>query len=499
MAPRRSRALRDVLRRSALRQSLLIATVVAVALISTLQYQDLVEQERRAADAIVGITTIRSEMLNAEVSIRSYVLSADARAIDSFNKSPGVIIRTAASVQGDLSKDEFAVLAETVDQFEQWRQDYAAPAIIDVLEGRAADAEARIAGPQASTEGFRQRITEIESSLQAALQRVGDRLDTAAPISLVSMIVAGIAAIVVAFGLARRLNRQVALPIVALAADTRRLGEGDLSARSSANGVSEVDDISGAFNAMAARLEETVAGLQELDELKSEFVSMVSHELRTPLTSILGYTDALIVEEAGPLNDEQREYADAIDRNAKRLQSLVDDLLTLSRLDAGRLQLDIRPVDLGRIVSASCNDLRGRAGARGVRLSLDMGAEPTVAGDPDRLAQVIINLVSNAVKFTPSGKAVEVSVTEDGGDAVVSVRDEGVGIPAADLPRLFERFFRASTAGTVEGTGLGLAITKELVDMQGGTLEVASVEGEEGSTFTLRFPAIAEAAPIPAG
>jgi signal transduction histidine kinase len=233
---------------------------------------------------------------------------------------------------------------------------------------------------------------------------------------------------------------------------------------------------------MAGRLESTVSGLRELDDMKSAFVSTVSHELRTPLTSILGYTDALLDGEAGPLNEEQEEYAQAVQRNARRLHSLVDDLLTVSRLDAGRIHLEHRRVALGPIVEATCADLRSRADGKGVAVSVDVRDAAVVDGDAVRLGQIVTNLMSNAVKFTPGGGSVRVGVQRDDGHVDLVVADQGIGIPADELPRLFERFFRASTAGHVEGTGLGLSITRELVELHGGTLSVTSTEGE-GSTF----------------
>ena len=442
---------------------------------STVQYQDLVRQQRHASEALVGITEIRGELQNAQDSLRSYVVSAEPATLEAFNRSAGVVARAASRVQGDLDTPDYTALRAATDAFASWHQS----AQVEAVQGGLLDP---------STAEFQDAVNGVRDDVRADLTDIGDRLEVAAPIAIGSMSIAGIAAIAVAIGLTRRVNNQVAAPMQALASDTRELGGGDLTVRTSASGVREVDDIAHSFNRMAARLEETVAGLRELDELKSEFVSMVSHELRTPLTSILGYVDALLDEEPGPLNDEQREYADAVDRNAKRLQALVEDLLTLSRLDAGRLQLELVPVELGPVVASVCRDLGQRAAAKDVTLTADTPAGLVVDGDADRLAQIVINLVSNAVKFTPSGRGVHVDVRRDDDDIVVEVRDEGIGIPTDELPHLFERFFRAHGAGTIEGTGLGLAITAELVDLHGGTITVASVDGE-GSTFTVRFPA----------
>ena len=232
---------------------------------------------------------------------------------------------------------------------------------------------------------------------------------------------------------------------------------------------------------------------RELEEMKDGFVSTVSHELRTPLTSIKGYQEMLLEGEAGPLNEEQREYAEVAYRNAARLNMLVEDLLLLSRIQEGKIGMGCEVLDVGRIVREVAEELRPAAGAKG--LSLSSSAEPhlTVTGDRLRLAQVLTNLLTNAIKLTPPGRSVETRARWAGGEErlVVEVIDEGVGVPASELPRLTERFFRASTAEGIQGTGLGLAITKEIVERHGGRLEIESEEGA-GSTFRIVLPATSQ-------
>jgi PAS domain S-box-containing protein len=229
--------------------------------------------------------------------------------------------------------------------------------------------------------------------------------------------------------------------------------------------------------------------LLELDSLKDEFIALVSHELRTPLTSIRGYLELLLEGEAGELTQEQQQFLGVVERNAHRLLHLVGDLLFLAQLEAGKLNLEVGAVDLAAVASESVETARPLAEEKDVSLTLATGPVPLMAGDRGRVAQLLDNLVSNAIKFTPEGGRVDVRLRGIDGDAVVEVRDTGFGIPADEQHRLFERFFRSSIASAqaIPGTGLGLAITKAIVEAHGGQIAVASQEGE-GTTFKVTLP-----------
>jgi signal transduction histidine kinase len=228
--------------------------------------------------------------------------------------------------------------------------------------------------------------------------------------------------------------------------------------------------------------------LRELDRLKDEFVALVSHELRTPLTSISGYLD-LIVEEKEGLTDEQRQFLDVVRRNADRLQSLVGDLLFIAQIDSGNFRLDRAETDLAELARNSYESARFVADAKGVDVLLSADPVRSFSADPGRLAQLLDNLVSNAVKFTPQGGKVTIRVAQRGDRALLHVADSGMGIPAEDQPRLFERFYRSSTttASAIPGTGLGLAIAKAIVDAHGGTITFTSRENA-GTTFRVELP-----------
>jgi signal transduction histidine kinase len=227
--------------------------------------------------------------------------------------------------------------------------------------------------------------------------------------------------------------------------------------------------------------------LRELDRLKDEFVALVSHELRTPLTSISGYLELVLDDSALP--DEHRRFLEIVDRNADRLLRLVSDLLLVAQIESGKLVLEPEDADLTDLAAHAVEALRPVAATRGIDLRLDVDPLPTLRGDPARLGQLLDNLISNAVKFTESGGRVVVALGASGDDVVLAVSDNGIGIPVAEQRRLFDRFFRASTAQdrAIEGTGLGLTIVHAIVRAHGGTIEVTSDEGQ-GTTFRVRLP-----------
>ena len=233
-----------------------------------------------------------------------------------------------------------------------------------------------------------------------------------------------------------------------------------------------------------------VTQAKEVSRLKDEFVGLISHELRTPLSSILGYLELLRDDDDAPLSEEQLQYLAVAERNAHRLLRLVGDLLFTAQVSSGKFPLDISQVSLPDVVTNSFETARPTAAAAGVELVLELPGVPvSVRGDALRLGQACDNLISNAVKFTPRGGKVTVSLGLSGEDAVITVRDTGLGIPASELDQLYARFFRASTAtrNAVPGVGLGLTITKAIVTAHEGELDVESEEGV-GTAFSLSLP-----------
>jgi two-component system, sensor histidine kinase and response regulator len=227
--------------------------------------------------------------------------------------------------------------------------------------------------------------------------------------------------------------------------------------------------------------------LRELDGMKDEFIGLVSHELRTPLTSIIGYVRLLRDKRTSEQNAD--EYAEVIQRNSQRLLRLVEDLLFLSQTHSGKMAVELCGADLAEIAASAVEEMRPEAERRDVTLTLGPASAPRLPVDATRIAQLLGNLISNAVKFTPRGGRVEVRIGTEGDQAVLAVADTGVGIPAADKERIFDRFFRsaAATRQVIPGTGLGLTIARDIVAAHNGTITVESDEGN-GSTFKVWLP-----------
>ena len=232
----------------------------------------------------------------------------------------------------------------------------------------------------------------------------------------------------------------------------------------------------------------------EADRAKSEFVSTVSHELRTPMTSIKGYADLLYAGAVGPLNEEQRRFLGIIRDNVERLTALINDLLDISRVESGRIRFEPKLIQISDVIADVIKVMVVSAEAKHQTLTYEViGRIPEIIGDRDRLNQVVTNLVSNAIRYTPEGGRIEVKVYAVEGAVRVDVRDNGIGIAPDDLGHIFERFYRADHPLVMEttGTGLGLSIVKMFVEMHGGRVWVESKLGE-GSTFTFILP-------VPAG
>ena len=208
------------------------------------------------------------------------------------------------------------------------------------------------------------------------------------------------------------------------------------------------------------------------------------------LTSIVGYTEMLGEGDGNPLDATQQQMLGAIERNATRLRALIDDVLTMSKIELGNFETVLRPVDLAEVVSASVEDIGSTAAEQHVDLelcALERGL--IVQGDPEQLDRVLTNLLSNAVKYTPHGGSVHICAGRDADQAVLTIRDTGIGIPEQDQQSLFTRFYRASNAVTssITGTGLGLAIVRTIVDNHRGEIVLSSQEGV-GTTVTIRLP-----------
>jgi len=284
-------------------------------------------------------------------------------------------------------------------------------------------------------------------------------------------------------------------PLEELVDAAGKLAGGDRSARVEVGGLSETATLGAAFNEMAEELEQEESRREQLDRLKDEFVLTASHELRSPLTSVQGFAELLMLDRDS-LTPRQAETVEIILDNCRHLVRLLNDLLDLARSDAGRLQIRPQPTEVAPLIEDVVRTIRAQteAGNQSLSQHLQPGL-PLIDVEPDRIRQILVNLLTNAHEYSPEGASIQVTAGAVGTEVEIAVTDDGPGIPAEQLERIFDRFTRGDAGLTqrVGGTGLGLAISKSLAELHGGSIAAESTVGQ-GATFRLRLP-IATAAP----
>jgi two-component system phosphate regulon sensor histidine kinase PhoR len=287
---------------------------------------------------------------------------------------------------------------------------------------------------------------------------------------------------VISYGISRRITS----PISGIVSTARAIQEGDVRQRIDVVSNDEIGDLGRAINDMAGKLGSDITRLKKLERVRSEFLANVSHELRTPVFSIQGFLETLL---DGAVDDPavNRDFLDKAHRHAGRLNALLNDLIEISRIESGEMKMSFRYFSIGEFLQGVVEEMRGQAEKKHLSLSMSTGTRPDeqVYGDRDRLKQVMVNLIDNAIKYTEPGGSISCSVGLDGDRAVVHVQDSGCGIAPEHLPRIFERFYRVDRdrSREVGGTGLGLAIVKHIVEAHGGTISVESTVGK-GSSFS---------------
>lgn len=295
-------------------------------------------------------------------------------------------------------------------------------------------------------------------------------------------------AALVAWPIAAAYARRTTTPIEKLAASAASFAAGDHSRRARPEGPREVRLIAESFNRMADEVSLALDELSSEESRKTQFVSDVSHELRTPLTAIRGAAETLL--DGGVAEDDQERFLSTIATEAERLTRLANDLLQLQRIEGATGELPFRRTTLREAADRALTMLEPLIEDREVEVTVS-GTAPAVLGDIDRLQQVVANLVDNASRMVGEGGHVWVELSAEAGSAVLSVRDDGPGIPDEDVGRLFDRFYRADTsrARSRGGAGLGLAIVRAIIASHGGTIEAANLPAG-GARLTVRLPAL---------
>ncbi len=474
--------------------ALLVAAAFAVALTAMSSLRGSTNDQVRVNRVTAATLRVERVVDELDQSLRGFVLTRNERIRDTWVRAQADLPAAAAELQSSLrSQPAEARIADTViERIRSYVSDYGTPLIAIALESPPAATSSA-----ASTEGLT-RIGQVRAGLSQILAHE-DRLaashassarSQASRAVLVGVLALGAAGIVILLVLGY-LVRSVAQPVRSVAGGAARIAAGDFSIRMRSGGPAEIRGLTRAFNSMAASLEQGRAELErqneqlrESERAKSELITIVSHELRTPLASILGYTSLILRRDVDA--ETLHRYLTIINDQGRRLSGLVDDFMS-AEAGGARLELETAPVDLAEVLRSEV-ELAG-PGAEGHELHLDAPDGLTVSGDRDRLAQVVGNMLANAIKYSPEGGRVLVRGDRAGSSVRVSVQDEGIGIPAEHQPRVFTKFFRgAARESGIAGVGLGLAVAREIVEAHGGRMAFWSTE-DEGSTFWFELPA----------
>jgi signal transduction histidine kinase len=475
--------------------ALLVAGVFVALILALSALREATQEEAKSKDVTAAALGLEKLVLDVETGLRGYVLTGNERFLAPYSTARGLMNERLAGFErltADEGGQRRSALALTA-AIRLYLSDHVDPVL------RFASEESLAAGRAAMQVEGRRRIDAIRVGFErflaaedvraaARARSAAQKSDRATTIGIAGL--AASAALIFLFGL--YLARSIARPVRETAAGATRFADGNLSTRLKEGGPGEVGDLTRAFNEMAGRLaaartelEAQNAQLRESERLKSELVNTVSHELRTPLASVLGFTSLLLTREFG--SETRRHYLGIVDAQARRLSGLIDDFLDVRRIEEGRFELADELLDMSHLLREEAQLYSAQSGRH--QVELDLPEEPLpVRGDPDRLRQVIGNLLSNAIKYSPHGGRVGLAAEHDGDSVRVRVRDEGIGIPRNQQPRIFTKFFRGDVAASgIGGTGLGLAVSRDIVESHGGRIGFTSSEGE-GTTFWLELP-----------
>ena len=334
------------------------------------------------------------------------------------------------------------------------------------------------------------RLDELVHKVEAETLDHVDRTHAAFATSqlLIGGFALGSIAVAIVVGLV--LSLSIVRPLRRMESHLGRIASGDFSGHVAVDNRDELGALAAGLDHMNDELARLYGEVQTANQHKSEFLANMSHELRTPLNAIIGFSEVLLQRLFGDVNEKQEEYLRDILDSGQHQLALVNDILDLAKVEAGKMELDLGPTSIAEAVDACLMLLRERASGHGIRLDSRVDPEiGTISADARKLKQALLNLLSNAVKYTPDGGRVDVVADRRGNEVVIAVRDTGEGIAPEDQERIFEEFQQTRIGRQTEGsTGLGLGLARRLIELHGGTIGVESAVGV-GSTFTVCLPA----------